>query len=145
MIIKKYPYISLILFVIILFCIFSLFHIVFSNEIINTLYTVSSIFFSILMSSCIGFSYVGIKDIRIIKKFTNQIYRLIKNIIIIFILISIIFITHEAINYSRKIYIFMFNSNTLIGCILLYSNIYFILDFLTMQKIKDNMTKYLIQ
>lgn len=143
MIIKKYPYISLILFVIILFCIFSLFHIAFSNEIINTLYTVSSIFFSILMSSCIGFSYVGIKDIRIIKKFKKQIYLLIRRIIIFFIIISIVFIIQEIIDYSKIIYIFQLHINTLIGCFLLYSNIHFILDFLTMQKIKDNMTEYL--
>lgn len=121
-----------IIFVIIITIILSLLQIKLPNNIIATLYTGTSIIFSILLSVTISFNLENVKDNRFIIFIRNKIYSLQRMFIIYFIIATVIVAVNE---WNFELY--FFKSNIFYICTLVFIILFFAINFLKLQKLKD--------
>lgn len=116
------------------------------NFFINTLYTLSGIMFSIGLGLTVTFNPTGVKNENYIRKIRDNLNDVLKVYIIYFSITTIIFITEKYLRdfnlniLSIKIFnkSFKFNFSTFSCLILLYSIFYYILNFLEIQKLNND-------
>lgn len=113
----------------------------------NTIYTVSGIMFSIGLGLVVTFNLQGIKNKTYIQKIRGNLKEVRNTYIYHFCLSTIYFILdkyfrdikHSIIDIpiSDSIYI-QFNLAVFLGLLMFYSIIYFIINFLALQKLNDD-------
>lgn len=108
-----------------------------SDGAISALYTVSGIMFSVGMSRTVISSTVGVKN----KEIRLRIRKAIKNVrnkfILCFSIVSVIYLTMELIPVYFKFFFFHVNFCWFILTSLLFSIIYYIVNFFSIQSLND--------
>jgi hypothetical protein len=114
------------------------------NVAISTLYTVSGIMFSIGMSIIVTFNITGVKNKDFKEDLREQIHIIEKKFIVCFIIVSILYLFSNILDKHASIHIcsnYSFNYSHLMACVVVYSIIYFIYNFLSIEhlsmEIKD--------
>jgi magnesium-transporting ATPase (P-type) len=109
------------------------------NGAVSTLYTVSGIMFSIGMSLIVTSSAAGVKNIRIRNGIRKEIYIVRNHFIECFVLVSFLYIllySEVDKNHSLNIYNdFSLKYSHLLILIIAYSIVYFVWNFLAIQRL----------
>lgn len=109
------------------------------NGAVSTLYTVSGIMFSIGMSLIVTSSAAGVKNIRIRNGIRKEIYIVRNHFIECFVLVSFLYIllySEVDKNHSLNIYNdFSLKYSHLLILIIAYSIVYFVCNFLAIQRL----------
>jgi hypothetical protein len=115
----------------------SLFKINISKEAISTIYTVSGIMFSIGMSLVVTSNTSGVKNKIVKDAIRDKLKDVRSKFLVCFVLISILYIIIISIDTNELIIFnsFSFNYYHLLSFILLYSIIYFIGNFISIEKL----------
>ena len=110
------------------------------EELISTLYNVSGIMFSIGLGLIVTFNLSGIRNREYIKEIRKNIAN-IRNIFISYFAIStLIYITYsyiEVIDFRNKSFYIKIDSSIFACVLLLFSIMYFTINFLSIQKLND--------
>lgn len=124
--------------------ILSSFGISFRSMIINRLYIVICIIFSVLLVLTISFNLDKITNKRFLSKCRNKIYYIQKQFIIYFTVATLnICVEDYAFNLSYKL--IDINSGNLYVVTMFFLLFYFIINFIHLQKLKDSITDKIIE
>lgn len=113
----------------------------------NTIYTVSGIMFSIGIGLVVTFNLQGIKNKTYIQKIRQNLKKVRSTYIVHFCLSTIYFILDKYIRDIKQSIISIqltntfeihFNIAVFLGLLMFYSIIYFIINFLSIQKLNDD-------
>lgn len=124
--------------------ILSSFGISFENTIVNTLYIVICIIFSALLVLTVSFNLDKVTNEYFLNKCRNKIYYIQKQYIIYFVTATII-VCIEGYSFSYSYKIISFNSSSLYTAIMFFLLVYFITNFMQLQKLKDRITDKIIK
>ncbi|MCU7569221.1 hypothetical protein OKE68_10600 [Riemerella anatipestifer] len=119
-----------------------------SKEIIQNIYAILGIMFSIGMSLAITFNLSGIKNLKIKRRIRDNVNRVRNNFIIYFAIVSLFYIIEDILNTTKKtefcIYEICFVKYSHIMILLmLYVIAYYIFNFLEMQKLNTQIEEEL--
>jgi len=112
---------------------------VINNNVIQNLYTISGIMFSIGLSLAVTFNLSAVKNISLRNRIRKAVNKVRDLFIIYFVLISFFYVIIISIienNKSDVIYYF-FRYSHLLTWVMIYSIIYFIWNFLEVQKLNS--------
>jgi len=109
----------------------------------STVFNISGIMFSIGLGLIVTFNLTGVKNKNYIKKIRQNIKHISQLFIIHFSLASICFLLNSIDNSSKNIVIYShlhvrFNLSVAYNIVIIYSIIYFIINFLAIQTLKDD-------
>ena len=124
--------------------ILSSFGISFGSTIINTLYISICIIFSVLLILTESFDLDKVTNEYFLNKCRNKIYYIQKQFIIYFVTATII-VCIEGYSFSYSYKIISFNSSSLYTAIMFFLLVYFITNFMQLQKLKDRITDKIIK
>lgn len=124
--------------------ILSSFGISFGSTIVNTLYIVICIIFSALLVLTVSFNLDKVTNEYFLNKCRNKIYYIQKQYIIYFVTATII-VCIEGYSFSYSYKIISFNSSSLYTAIMFFLLVYFITNFMQLQKLKDRITDKIIK
>jgi hypothetical protein len=113
----------------------------------NTLFTILGIMFSIAMGLLITFNLQGIKNKRVIDKLRSNIKKVRHYYIKYFAFSTLLYLLEKYLrDKENNLYVFSIreisitiNFSLITVVILLYSIIYFIINFIAMQRLSDNL------
>ena len=135
------------LFILLLFLIISIFvNIDIDEFFINTIYTVTGIFFSFGLGLIINFNFREVKNPRFIKELRKNRDTVRNSFIICFFINTFLLILNkflisnnlQQVNLSLKNTSITLNFPILFGVVMIYSVYYYILNFTSFQKLNDD-------
>lgn len=107
---------------------------------ISTLYNVSGIMFSIGLGLIVSFNLSGIRNREYIKEIRKNIANIRDIFISYFIISTLIYITYsyiEVIDFRYKSFHIKLDGSVFACALLLFSIVYFTINFLSIQKLND--------
>lgn len=111
---------------------------------IATLYAVSGIMFSIGMSIIVTSSFTKIKHTRIRKRIKDAFTSVRNSYIVAFLVVSILYMFQNPDVKNITVYkSIMFNYTTLVGVAISFSILFFIINFIDLQKLNDSIDEAL--
>ncbi len=141
------------LFIIFLFLIISnLFPIKIDDFFINTIFTVAGIMFSVGLGLIVTFNFAEIKNKKFLNKIRNNLNAVRDSFLQYFTLITLSFVIDYYLRKSElnltHLYIFKYEINlnwsVLVCLLIIYSVAYFIINFIKIQKLKNDIIDKII-
>lgn len=106
------------------------------NDKLSTLYAVSGIMFSIGMSIIVTSSFIKVKNTVIRERIHKSFCRVRNSYILYFIAVSFLYmLDNEQVMHFDLFWKLSFNYSTFVGFCLIFSILFFIINFLDLQKI----------
>lgn len=111
--------------------------IIVNNDVMMTLYTVSGIMFSIGLGLVVSFNLSEVKNPNYLRKIRINIKKVRDSFICSFICLTIFFVIIQCLDEFNLFFLF-FNSRIFVAMTLLHSIVYYIYNFLSIQKLNDD-------
>lgn len=117
-----------------------------SDDFLATLFNVSGIMFSIGLSLIVTFNLSGIKNKKYIKKIKNNIKRIRNLFFLNFSLITFLYIFSQLVNikyvviFPKDKFPLTFNFCVFYSLYIIFSIVYFIINFMEIQKLSNDIT-----
>lgn len=111
--------------------------IIVNNDVMMTLYTVSGIMFSIGLGLIVSFNLSEIKHPIYLKEIRENIKKVRNSFIFSFICLTVFFVIIQCLDEFDLSFLF-FNSKIFVALTLLHSIVYYIYNFLSIQKLNDD-------
>lgn len=108
---------------------------VINNDVIQNLYTISGIMFSIGLSLAVTFNLSAVKNISLRNRIRKAVNKVRDLFIIYFVLISFFYVI--IISIIENVIYYFFRYSHLLTWVMIYSIIYFIWNFLEVQKLNS--------
>ncbi len=107
-------------------------------NLINTLFNVSGILFSIGLGLIVSFDMSGVKNKKMITSLRENIANVRNNFIIYFTIVTIFYVASFYLTKPLPVYRYEYNFGVLVCSIILYSIAYFVKNFVSVQKLKSD-------
>lgn len=124
---KWFLRITLVLFVSV---VLSFFNIVIDADMLNIVFTVLGIMFPIMLSQIMAFSFLDIKNKKIVSRYRENLNTIRTTSVVLFSIETALFL-------FKKESFFFFNMDTLCFSFLIFCFAYFMVNFLKLAKLKD--------
>lgn len=111
---------------------------------LSTLYAVSGIMFSIGMSIIITSSFAKVRNTVIRERIHKSFCRVRNSYILYFLVVSLLFMfDNESLRTINLFWKFTFDYSIFVGCCITFSILFFIINFLDLQKINQQIDEAL--
>jgi hypothetical protein len=108
----------------------------FGNDFFSVIYTVIGIMFPVALSQIMAFSFGDIENDRFIERYRGQLSRVRNTFVVLFSLATLVFLL-KGYGSTFCFKWFKFNIPSLFGVYLLFCLVYFIRNFISLARLKD--------